>query len=273
MGTLYLVATPIGNLEDISLRALRVLREVDFIAAEDTRRTGVLLAHYEIETPLISYHEHSDDRRLEDLIGRLENADIALVSDAGSPLISDPGYELIQAAAERGVAVVPIPGPSAVIVALSAAGLPADSFLFSGYLPRKTEERKTLLEQQARVPHTLVFFEVPHRIQSSLGDLVAAFGPDRPAAVCRELTKMHEEIRRGTLGEIAEVLKSEQARGEYTLVVAGAPDEHDWTEAEVRRALEQRIAAGSKPSEAARWVASQSGWARRDVYRLTLEGE
>jgi len=273
VGKLYLVATPIGNLEDISLRALRVLREVDFIAAEDTRRTGKLLAHYEIDTPLVSYHEYSDEQRLEDLIGRLENADLVLVSDAGSPLISDPGYELIQAATARGFTVVPIPGPSAVIAALSAAGLPTDTFLFLGYLPRKNNERKKLLEQQKRVPHTLVFFEVPHRMKSSLDDLVTVFGRDRPAAVCRELTKIHEQVVRGALGDIAAELESVEARGEYTLVIAGAPGSHDWTEAEVRRALDERIAAGGKPSEAARWVASQSGWARRDVYRLTLEEE
>jgi 16S rRNA (cytidine1402-2'-O)-methyltransferase len=273
VGTLYLVATPIGNLEDISLRALRVLREVDIIAAEDTRRTGKLLAHYEIDTPLISYHEHSGKLRLNELATRLEHADVALVSDAGSPLISDPGYELIQAAAEREIAVVPIPGPSAVIAALGAAGLPTDSFLFLGYLPRKDTERKTLLEQQVRTSYTLVLFEVPHRIRDALDDLVAIFGPDRPGAICREMTKKHEQILRGTLGEIAEAIHEIEARGEYTLVIAGAPGSQDWTEAEVRRALDERIAAGSKPSEAARWVASQSGWTRGDVYRLTLEEE
>jgi 16S rRNA (cytidine1402-2'-O)-methyltransferase len=273
VGKLYIVATPIGNLEDISLRALRVLREVELIAAEDTRRTGKLLAHYEVDTPLISYHEHSDDQRLDEIIRRLEEADIALVTDAGSPLISDPGYELIQAANHLGLPVVPIPGPSAVITALSAAGLPTDSFLFLGYLPRKSTERKALLERQVRMPHTMVFFEVPHRIQASLADLVAVFGPERPAAVCRELTKMHEQVVRGTLGEVQTVLDESEPRGEYTLVVAGTSGSTVWTEGQVRQALEERIAYGDKPSDAARWVASQSGWSRKDVYKLTLEEE
>ena len=271
MGTLYLVATPIGNLEDLSFRALRVLREVELIAAEDTRRTGKLLAHYEIDTPLISYHEHSSGDRVEDLLARLGQGDLALVSDAGSPLISDPGYELVTAAVERGITVVPIPGPSAVVSALSVSGLPSESFLFLGYLPRKDKERQALLEREARRAHTLVFFEVPHRLQAALSDLVSIFGPERPAAVCRELTKLHEQIVRGTLGEIVEGLEAVEPRGEYTLVIGGAGGAGPWTEAEVRAALQQRIAGGDKPSAAARFVASQSGWSRQDVYRLTLE--
>ncbi|MGD8850207.1 MAG: 16S rRNA (cytidine(1402)-2'-O)-methyltransferase [Anaerolineales bacterium] len=273
VGKLYLVATPIGNLEDISLRALRVLRQVDLIAAEDTRHTRKLLAHYEIDTPLLSYHEHSNDQRLQEILQRLQGADVALVSDAGSPLISDPGYELIRAAVERGVSVVPIPGASAVITALSAAGLPSDAFLFQGYLPRKRKERRALLEQQARYPYTLVFFEVPHRLQASLNDLVEILGPERPAAVCRELTKVHEEIVRGDLGEILNTLGSVEPRGEYTLVVAGASGPTVWTEGEVRKALQERIAYGDKPSDAARWVASHSGWPRPEVYKFTLEEE
>lgn len=273
VGKLYLVATPIGNLEDISLRALRVLRQVDLIAAEDTRHTRKLLAHYEIDTPLLSYHEHSNDQRLQEILQRLQGADVALVSDAGSPLISDPGYELIRAAVERGVSVVPIPGASAVITALSAAGLPSDAFLFQGYLPRKRKERRALLEQQARYPYTLVFFEVPHRLQASLNDLVEILGPERPAAVCRELTKVHEEIVRGNLGEILNTLGSVEPRGEYTLVVAGASGPKVWTEGEVRKALQERIAYGDKPSDAARWVASHSGWPRPEVYKFTLEEE
>jgi 16S rRNA (cytidine1402-2'-O)-methyltransferase len=273
VGKLYLVATPIGNLEDISLRALRVLRQVDLIAAEDTRHTRKLLAHYEIDTPLLSYHEHSNDQRLQEILQRLQGADVALVSDAGSPLISDPGYELIRAAVERGVSVVPIPGASAVITALSAAGLPSDAFLFQGYLPRKRKERRALLEQQARYPYTLVFFEVPHRLQASLNDLVEILGPERPAAVCRELTKVHEEIVRGDLGEILNTLGSVEPRGEYTLVVAGASGPKVWTEGEVRKALQERIAYGDKPSDAARWVASHSGWPRPEVYKFTLEEE
>jgi 16S rRNA (cytidine1402-2'-O)-methyltransferase len=273
VGTLYLVATPIGNLEDISLRALRVLREVALVAAEDTRRTAKLLSHYDITTPLISYHEHSGDRRLGDLIARLESDDLALVSDAGSPLISDPGYELLQAAIEKGIRVIPIPGPSAVISALSASGLPTESFLFLGYLPRKSKERRALLEREARNPHTLIFFEVPHRLQQALKDLASILGPERPVAVCRELTKLHEEIVRGELGAISGALEELETRGEFTLVVAGARGSGSWTEGEVRRALEERIEHGDRPSEAARFVASQSGWSRQDVYRLSLEEE
>jgi 16S rRNA (cytidine1402-2'-O)-methyltransferase len=273
VGTLYLVATPIGNLEDLSFRALRVLREVELIAAEDTRRTGKLLAHYEIDTPLISYHEHSSGDRVKDLLARLGQGDLALVSDAGSPLISDPGYELVTAAVERGITVVPIPGPSAVVSALSASGLPTDSFLFLGYLPRKSKERKALLEREAHSTYTMVFFEVPHRLQAALSDLASIFGPERPVAVCRELTKLHEQIVRGTLGEIVERLDAVEPRGEYTLVIAGAGGSGPWTEVEVRRALQQRLASGEGPSAAARFVASQSGWSRGDVYRFTLEEE
>lgn len=273
VGTLYLVATPIGNLEDISLRALRVLGEVQIIAAEDTRRTAKLLAHYDIETPLTSYHEHSDQQRVNDLLDRLDQGDLALVSDAGSPLVSDPGYELIRAAIARGMAVVPIPGPSAVIAALSASGLPTDSFLFLGYLPRKKAERRDLLERMSRSVHTMVFFEVPHRLHDALSDLISIFGKDRRAAVCRELTKIHEEISRGTLAEIAELLGDDEARGEYTLIVAGSEGPPTWTEEEVRRALKERMEQGDRPTEAARWVASHSGWTRQDVYRFTLEEE
>lgn len=273
MGTLYLVATPIGNLEDITLRALRVLREVALIAAEDTRRTGKLLARYEIETPLISYHDHSADQRVEELLTRLASEDVALVSDAGSPLISDPGYELIQAAAHQGIPVVPVPGPSAVIAALSASGLATDSFLFSGYLPRKGNERRRMLQGQANAQHTLIFFEVPHRLHASLEDLIEVLGADRPAAVCRELTKLHEQIVRGTLSEIQAHLRDVDPRGEYTLVIGGAAGPGPWTEDEVRQALEERIHSGDTPSQAARWVASQSGWSRREIYRFTLEEE
>lgn len=267
------MATPIGNLEDISLRALRVLREVALVAAEDTRRTAKLLAHYDIPTPLISYHEHSGDRRVGELMAKLESGDLALVSDAGSPLISDPGYELLQAAIKRGIHVIPIPGSSAVISALSASGLPTDSFLFLGYLPRKRKERKALLEREARNPHTLVCFEVPHRLKEALEDLASVLGPERPAAVCRELTKLHEEIVRGELGAISGALGEVEMRGEFTLVVGGASGSGVWTEWEVRQALDERIGRGDRPSEAARFVASQSGWSRQDVYRLTLEEE
>ena len=273
MAALYLVATPIGNLEDISLRALRILREVGLVAAEDTRRTGKLLAHYEINTPLLSYHDHSDAGRIEELLGHLAQNDVALVTDAGSPLISDPGYELVNAALARGHKIIPVPGPSAVIASLSASGIPADSFLFIGYLPRKKSERRAALQRYTREPHTLVFFEVPHRLLAAMEDLVEVFGAGRQASVSRELTKLHEETLRGSLGELQSALEEQPPRGEYTLVIAGVEAEAEWSEDQVRQALAERLSQGDRPSEAARWVASRSGWTRRAVYQFTLEEE
>ncbi len=271
MGTLYLVATPIGNLEDITLRALRVLREVDLIAAEDTRHTRKLLRHHGIDRPLTSYHEHNERARLPRLLEALAQGDVALVSDAGTPALSDPGYHLVRAAWEAGHRVVPVPGPSAVTAALAASGLPTDTFLYLGYLPRRAAERRRLLADLAPERHTLVAFEVPHRLRAALEDLVATFGPDRSAALCRELTKVYEEIRRGTLADLAAHFRQVEPRGEFTLVIAPAPEPARWAEAEVRRALAERLAAGLSPSQAAREVAAESGWPRREVYRLATE--
>lgn len=272
MGTLYLVATPIGNLGDITLRALEVLQGVDRVAAEDTRHTGRLLKHHGISAPLISYHEHSEPGRLSDLLQVLEQGSLALVSDAGSPLLSDPGYELVRAALDAGHQVIPIPGPAAPITALTASGLPSDSFLFVGYLPRKKSERRARLEEWSRMPYTLVAFEVPHRLRESLSDLVAVFGEERLVTVCRELTKLHEEILRGSLKEMLDHFEAEQPRGEITLVIAGADREALWGEAQVKEALARLMEKGVNPSQAAREVAQQSGWDRREVYRITLEG-
>ena len=243
MGTLYLVSTPIGNLEDITLRALRILREVDLIAAEDTRHTGKLLKHYEITTKLTSYHEHNKEAREEHLLDILGEGDLALVSDAGTPGLSDPGFELVQAALERGYEVSSIPGPSAPIAALVASGLPTDSFIFLGYLPRKAKARRAFIESLSNERRTLVLFEVPHRIQKTLGDLIAALGEDRLAALGRELTKMHEEIVRGTLGEVQTHIASREPRGEYTLVLGGAPVPGKWTDSDVMEAMRERIAS------------------------------
>ncbi len=273
MGTLYLVATPIGNLEDITLRALRVLREVQLIAAEDTRHTRKLLTRYQIKTPLLSYHEHNKQARLPELLQRLEDGSLALVSDAGTPGLSDPGYELVQAAVAGGHRVSPIPGPAAPIAALVASGLPTDRFVFLGYLPRKTGELDRLLKALLGEPRTMLAFDVPHRLRSTLAAMERSFGSDRPIAVCRELTKLHEEIVRGTVAEVRARFESGDPRGEITLVIAGAGSLVEWDEQAVRQALAARMAKGQRRSEAAREVAAAAGWPRSTVYRLAGERE
>ena len=271
MGTLYLVATPIGNLEDITLRALRVLREVPLIAAEDTRRTRKLLTHYEIKTPLVSYHEHSKAARSEQLLDKLAEHDLALVTDAGTPGISDPGFGLVQSALAAGWQVVPIPGPSAPLAALVASGLPADRFLFVGYLPRKVGERRKILASLRDQSATLLFFEVPHRVLDSLQDLADILGDDRQAAVARELTKVHEQFLRGRLADVLAEVRSQPARGEYTLIVEGQANKQTWTEPEVRSRLVELIEGGASRAAASRAVAGESGWTRNQVYNLGLE--
>jgi 16S rRNA (cytidine1402-2'-O)-methyltransferase len=268
MGTLYLVATPLGNLEDITLRALRILREVSLIATEDTRTTGRLLKHFEIRCPLVSYYEHNKVTRQERVLEALAEGDVALVSEAGTPLISDPGYELVRAAIERGFAVISIPGPSALTVALPASGLPLDRFLFLGFLPRKTGDRRRLLEEVKSQKATLVFFEAPHRLRDTLADMVDILGADRPIAACRELTKLYEEIWRGTLAEARREWEQREPRGEFTLVIGGAPPALNWDQAQVEMALTKTLAAGVSLKDAVRQVTSQSGWGRREVYTL-----
>lgn len=268
MSTLYLVATPIGNLEDITLRALRLLGQVRLIAAEDTRQTRKLLEHYGITTPTISYHEHNKIARLDEVLSALVRGDVALVSDAGTPGLSDPGLELVRAALGAGHAVSPLPGPAAPIAALVSSGLPTDAFVYLGYLPRREVERRRLIESLAHEKRTLLAFEVPHRLVDSLGDLADLLGDDRPAAVCRELSKVHEEIMRGTLAEARRRFEAAPPRGEITLVIGGAPEAARWSEAAVRAALDQRTASGESRSQASREVARQSGWTRREVYRL-----
>ncbi len=228
MGTLYLVATPIGNLEDITERALRVLREASLVAAEDTRHTRKLFAHYGLKVPMLSYHEHNKAARMDAILEALESGDVALVSDAGTPGLSDPGHDLVRAAWGAGHRVSPIPGASAPVAALVAAGMPTDQFLYLGYLPRRAEERRRLLSERSRDPWTLVAFEVPHRLRDTLSDLEDILGSDRPAAICRELTKVHEEILRGSIGELRVSAEQEEPRGEYTLVVAGAGEDSRW---------------------------------------------
>jgi 16S rRNA (cytidine1402-2'-O)-methyltransferase len=271
MGTLYIVPTPIGNLEDITLRALRVLREVGLIAAEDTRTTGRLLAHFEIATPQISYHEHNKLARLDAVLGALQSGDVALVSDAGTPGLSDPGYELIRAALAQGIRVEPLPGPNALLPALVASGLPTDRFLFLGFLPRKAGQRRAALEAVLDLPYTLVLYEAPHRLLDTLADLDEVFG-ERQIAVARELTKLHEEIWHGTPAGALAHFGSGRIRGEITLVVAGAPPDRaaSWEEEDVRAAFAGRLASGESRSAAARAVAKEAGWARQAVYDLDI---
>lgn len=224
-GTLFVVATPIGNLEDISARALRVLRDASVIAAEDTRHTRRLLQHFGIDTQVVSYHDHSGPGRLASLLERLADGQtVALVSDAGSPAISDPGYPLLRDAVAQGSTVVPVPGASAVIAALTIAALPTDRFAFLGFAPRKSGARRALFAEYAERPETLVVYESPHRVQALLEDALAALG-DRRAAVCRELTKVHEEARRGVLSELIAAQERTAARGEIAVVIAGATRE------------------------------------------------
>ncbi|MBL8056698.1 MAG: 16S rRNA (cytidine(1402)-2'-O)-methyltransferase [Anaerolineales bacterium] len=272
MGTLYLVATPIGNLEDITARALRILREAALIAAEDTRHTRRLLTHFAIHTPLTSYYEHNKLDKLDAVLAALETGDVALVSDAGTPALSDPGYELVRAALAAGHAVTPVPGPSAVLAALVASGLPTDAFVYLGFLPRKDAERRRLLESVRAEPRTLVAYEAPHRLLETLADLRAVLG-DRPAAVARELTKLHEEIFRGTLAEAAAHFAEKEVLGEITLVVAGAAGQpaERWEAARVRAELVRLTAAGLKRKEAARQLAQLAGWSAREIYNLPAD--
>ena len=269
MGTLYLVPTPLGNLEDITLRTLRVLREVSLIATEDTRTTGRLLKHFDINGSLLSYHEHSDESRLVRVLEALRNGDVALVSEAGTPLLSDPGYRLVQAAIEQGFTVTALPGPSAITMALSVSGLPTDRFLFVGFLPRKSSSRRLILEEIAGQTATLIFFEAPHRLRAALKEMIDILGAERSIAVCRELTKLHEEVWRGTLTDALSEWTEREPRGEFTLVVAGAePLPENWNATQIETALTGALAAGMTPKDAVRHVTNQSGWPKRDVYAL-----
>jgi 16S rRNA (cytidine1402-2'-O)-methyltransferase len=279
MSTLYLVATPIGNLEDISARALRMLREVALIAAEDTRVTRHLLSHFAIATPLVAYtdaYQRQKAGRQARVLQTLDaGQDVALVSDAGTPGLSDPGYELVQAALAAGHAVQAIPGPSAIATALVASGLPADRFLFVGFLPRKAAERRSLLAELADEPGTWIAFETPHRLLDALADLLAVQG-DRQLAVARELTKRFEEIWRGPASGALGHYTANPPRGEITLVVAGTGrrrDQERWPEARLREAIELLIGEGMAPSGIARAAARLSGWPRAEVYELVVGWE
>lgn len=269
MGTLYLVATPIGNLEDISARALRILREAKLIAAEDTRHTGALLNHFEIQTPLTSYFEHNKIQKLDLILNALAGGDVALVSDAGTPAINDPGYELVQAALAANFDVRPVPGPSAPISALTVSGLPTDSFLYLGYLPPKSNERKKFLSQVEALAYTLLFLESPHRVVAALEDLHSILG-NRQICVAREMTKRYEEYWRGELGEALVYFKSKEPRGEFTLVVAGKPEaeKNIWTEAELLKAIKRELKQAKSAKEISAALAEPSGWNKKEIYSL-----
>ena len=269
MGTLFLVATPIGNLEDISARALRILRQVRLIAAEDTRHTRQLLTHFDIHTPLTSYYEHNKLSKLDRILAALAEADVALVSDAGTPAINDPGYELVRAALAAGHTVSPVPGPSAPIAALAASGLPTDTFLYLGYLPRKSGERREMLRSVEQLPHTLICLETPHRLLEALDDLSSVLG-ERQMAVARELTKLHEEIFRGTISAARAHFIVHEPRGEFTLVLDGrrTTDDGRWAEERLLAAIEESRVEGKPAKELAAELAKQSGWPRREIYDL-----
>ncbi len=272
LGTLYIVATPIGNLEDITLRALRVLGEVALIAAEDTRTSRVLLRHYDIKTPLTSYHEHNKLSKLDAIFEALATGDVALVSDAGTPGISDPGYELIREAIARGIRVEPLPGASALVAALVASGLPTDGFLFLGFPPRKDRARRDFLAAVAAERRTLLLYESPNRLTDLLAAIHETLG-DRPVSVARELSKIYEEHRRGPVSEVLAHYRDNPPRGEIVVVVGGAPEvaQVDWSEDDVRVALRARLDEGEPLGSAARAIATQAGWDRRDVYALGVD--
>ena len=269
MATLYIVATPIGNLEDITLRALRVLREVDLIAAEDTRVTRRLLARHGISTRLTAFHDHSRRSKIDSLVATLADKDVALVSDAGMPAISDPGQELVRAAADGGIPVVPVPGPSALSTAIALSGLPAERVTYVGFLPRSRAERRRLLQSLAPISGVLVCFETPHRLAAALLDILETLG-DRPMAICREMTKVHEEVFRGSISEAIDHF--DEPRGEFTLVIAGSEDGETPASEEEALALASRLRAeGLRAQDAVTALAEATGLSRRQAYRIWLD--
>jgi len=268
---LYLVGTPIGNLEDMTFRAVRILQTVHLIAAEDTRHTGKLLQHFEITTPQISYHEHNSAQRIPEFISRLQAGEtIALVTDAGMPGISDPGYELVRECVKVGISVTPIPGATAAITALSAAGLPTDRFVFEGFLPAKGKERRarlTLLQSETR---TIILYEAPHRLERTLDNLGDILGHDRALVLARELTKRYEEFWHGTIAEAIAHISQRQPKGEYTLVIAGTQESSTLilSESEIQAEMQGLIEQGMTRSQASRHLASLTSLSRRQIYSL-----
>jgi len=265
---LYLIATPIGNLEDISLRALRLLSEVKLIAAEDTRTTRQLLNAYKINIPVTSYHEHNKRRKIGYLLNFLKEKDVALVSEAGMPGLSDPGYELVVAAIQQGIQVIPVPGATAIVTALVISGLPSNQFLYLGFLPRRPEQKRRLLQSVASEPCTLVVFEAPHRLQETLGDMIEILG-DRKVAVCRELTKLHEEVFRGRLRQALEYFS--EPRGEFTLVIEGKEKESPKSIVEVEKGLKVLYEWGFSAKEAISLLSQITNLPRKNLYQAWLK--
>ena len=270
-GTLYIVATPIGNLEDITLRAIRILKDADIIAAEDTRHTQTLLRHFTINTPLTSYHEHNERAKTGQLVARLERGEsIALVSDAGTPGISDPGYRLVVEAARLGIPVAPIPGPSALIAALSASGLPTDGFSFRGFLPARKRERRSKLQELRVDRYSLVVYETPHRLKESLDDIREILG-DRRMVLAREVTKIHEEFIRGRISEVIGEVGGREIRGEVTLIIEGCSDLHAPSEGALREEITKLLAAGLRVKEVAEVLGEKYGYSKRQIYGLAMD--
>jgi 16S rRNA (cytidine1402-2'-O)-methyltransferase len=272
MGSLYLVATPIGNLQDITFRAIEVLKSVDLIAAEDTRQTMNLINHFDIHTRLTSYHEFNKDSKTISLIDYLEGHDVAIVSDAGTPALNDPGYEIVKEAVARGIRVIPIPGPSAPLAALTASGLPTDQFLFVGYLPRKHTERLKFLHEIEALPYTLIMLETPHRLVDALVDLRQALG-NRRIVMGREMTKKFEEFIHLDLEDADEYFLTHEPRGEFTLVIEGTPENsiEIWPQAEVEDEVKRRMREPYQSRILAKEIAALSGWNSKDVYTLIHE--
>lgn len=271
-GTLYIVSTPLGNLEDVTLRALRILKEADLIAAEDTRHSLKLLTHFGIKKPLISYWGEKEKLKAAETIQRLkEGRNVALISDAGTPGISDPGTLLIQKAIEEGIAVVPVPGPSAVIAALSLSGFCTREFTFFGFLPARPGQRKKMLSQICREQRTLVFYEAPHRLLASMADLADVMG-DRPAVVIKELTKYHEEVLRGTVSDIGKRLEQSTIAGEYVIVLQGRPETATLNMDDALAEMRELMRAGRSRRDAARSVADAYGLSKKELYDRSLEG-
>lgn len=269
MGTLYLVATPIGNLEDISARALRILKESILIAAEDTRHTKILLDHFNIKTPYTSYFEHNKLHKLDLILEKLSQGDVALVSDAGTPAINDPGYELVQAALASNFDVRPVPGASAPISALTVSGLPTDSFLYLGYLPHKKNERQKFVGQVSNMTYTLIFLESPHRLLDSLEDILETLG-DRQICIAREMTKLYEEYFRGNITDAIAYFKSKTPRGEFTLVIAGKKKEEieRWAEEKLLKTIKKELTKDKSAKELSAELAEASGWNKKEIYNL-----
>jgi 16S rRNA (cytidine1402-2'-O)-methyltransferase len=269
MGTLYLVATPIGNLEDMNPRGVRILRESLLIAAEDTRHTKILLDHFQIKTAYTSYFEHNKINKLDLILDTLSQGDVALVSDAGTPAINDPGYELVKAALASGFDVKPVPGPSAPISALTVSGLPTDSFLYLGYLPHKKNERKKSLVQISDQTYTLIFLESPHRLLDSLADIQETLG-NRQICIAREMTKMYEEYVRGSVSDGITYFESKEPRGEFTLVIEGkkTEDRRRWTEEELLKAIKKELKKDKSAKEISAELAESSGWNKKKIYNL-----